>query len=232
MSELELKNIVGFKAVDAEGNEQQVTVDEMAELVSARIVSAASEISTFAATAAAGTDEFEDQLPVSDTFSWLRTMDGSKNPTLTSSTAAAKVLGGLLPNATGNNDGLMSINDKKRMGRRFTKGFKKLVESEVWYNHYVAFIFGASPASEEGVLLAVEWRGRNNINVTRIVGSSSKVKLYLGSNPETDTYELWIGFVGTDGQGAEFIIQSIENIDLYGETVETLPSYLSEVPIS
>lgn len=96
MSELELKNIVGFKAVDAEGNEQQVTVDEMAELVSARIVSAASEISTFAATAEAGTDEFEDQLTVSDTFSWLRTMDGSKNPTLTSSTAAAKVLGGLL----------------------------------------------------------------------------------------------------------------------------------------
>ena len=96
MSELELKNIVGFKAVDAEGNEQQVTVDEMAELVSARIVSAASEISTFAATAAAGTDEFEDQLPVSDTFSWLRTMDGSNNPTLTSSTAAAKVLGGLI----------------------------------------------------------------------------------------------------------------------------------------
>ena len=98
MSELELKNIVGFKAVDAEGNEQQVTVDEMAELVSARIVSAASEISTFAATAAAGTDEFEDQLPVSDTFSWLRTMDGSNNPTLTSSTAAAKVLGELMNN--------------------------------------------------------------------------------------------------------------------------------------
>ena len=96
MSELELKNIVGFKAVDAEGNEQQVTVDEMAELVSARIVSAASEISTFAATAAAGTDEFEDQLSVSDTFSWLRTMDGSKNPTLTSSSAAAKVLGELI----------------------------------------------------------------------------------------------------------------------------------------
>lgn len=126
----------------------------------------------------------------------------------------------------------MSINDKKRMGRRFTKGFKKLVESKVWYNHYVAFIFGASPASEKGVLLAVEWSGRNNINVTRIVGSSSKVKLYLGSNPETNTYELWIGFVGTDGQGSEFIIQSIENIDLYGETVKTLPSYLSEVPIS
>ena len=82
--------------MDKNGNERQVTVDEMTELVSARIVSAASEISTFAAAAAAGTDEFEDQLPQSDTFSWLRTLDGSKNPTLTSSSAAAKVLGELL----------------------------------------------------------------------------------------------------------------------------------------
>lgn len=96
MSDLNLENIVGFKAVDKNGNERQVTVDEMTELVSARIVSAASEISTFAAAAAAGTDEFEDQLPQSDTFSWLRTLDGSKNPTLTSSSAAAKVLGGLM----------------------------------------------------------------------------------------------------------------------------------------
>ena len=108
MSDLNLENIVGFKAVDKNGNERQVTVDEMTELVSARIVSAASEISTFAAATAAGTDEFEDQLPQSDTFSWLRTLDGSKNPTLTSSSAAAKVLGELIGNATSNKSGLMS----------------------------------------------------------------------------------------------------------------------------
>ena len=105
---MDLNNIVGFKAVDKNGNERQVTVDEMTELVSARIVSAASEISTFAAAAAAGTDEFEDQLPQSDSFSWLRTLDGSKNPTLTSSSAAAKVLGELIGNATSNKSGLMS----------------------------------------------------------------------------------------------------------------------------
>ena len=104
---MDLNNIVGFKAVDKNGNERQVTVDEMTELVSARIVSAASEISTFAAAAAAGTDEFEDQLPQSDTFSWLRTLDGSKNPTLTSSSAAAKVLGGLIGTASAEKDGLM-----------------------------------------------------------------------------------------------------------------------------
>ena len=103
---MDLNNIVGFKAVDKNGNERQVTVDEMTELVSARIVSAASEISTFAAAAAAGTDEFEDQLPQSDTFSWLRTLDGSKNPTLTSSSAAAKVLRELIGIATKENKGL------------------------------------------------------------------------------------------------------------------------------
>lgn len=108
MSELDLNNIVGFKAVDAEGNEQQVTVDEMVNMVSAKMVMALSETSTFAAAAAAGTDEFEDQLPVSDTFSWLRTLDGSKNPTLTSSTAAAKVLGELIGTATADKNGLMS----------------------------------------------------------------------------------------------------------------------------
>ncbi len=103
---MDLNNIVGFKAVDKNGKERQVTVDEMTELVSARIVSAASEISTFAAAAAAGTDEFEDQLPQSDTFSWLRTLDGSKNPTLTSSSAAAKVLGELIPVVSETSNGL------------------------------------------------------------------------------------------------------------------------------
>ena len=107
---MDLNNIVGFKAVDKNGNERQVTVDEMTELVSARIVSAASEISTFAAAAAAGTDEFEDQLPQSDTFSWLRTLDGSKNPTLTSSSAAAKVLGELIGVTIPTKDGLMPKN--------------------------------------------------------------------------------------------------------------------------
>ena len=112
---MDLNNIVGFKAVDKNGNERQVTVDEMTELVSARIVSAASEISTFAAAAAAGTDEFEDQLPQSDTFSWLRTLDGFKNPTLTSSSAAAKVLGELLPTASNEKKGLMPAGGVSRI---------------------------------------------------------------------------------------------------------------------
>ena len=232
MSDLNLENIVGFKAVEKNVNERQVTVDEMTELVSARIVSAASEISTFAAAAAAGTDEFEDQLPQSDTFSWLRTLDGSKNPTLTSSSAAAKVLGELIGTATGNKSGLMSVEDKKRLGRRFFKGYTKLVESKYWYNHYVALIFGASPASNLGSLIAIDWKGNELISVTRFFGNNDNVKLYLGSNPETNMYELWLGLIGLDGDGSEFIIQSRESIDLDSKTVETLPSYLKVISIS
>ena len=129
MSDLNLENIVGFKAVDKNGNEQNVTVDEMVDMVSTRIVMALSETSTFAAAAAAGTDEFEDQLPQSDTFSWLRTLDGSKNPTLTSSSAAAKVLGGLI-----------GINDSWFRSRIPT--FKGDVETLV-----VSGIYGITPES-------------------------------------------------------------------------------------
>ena len=44
MSDLNLENIVGFKAVDKDGNEQNVTVDEMVDMVSTRMVMALSEI--------------------------------------------------------------------------------------------------------------------------------------------------------------------------------------------
>lgn len=228
---MDLNNIVGFKAVDKNGNERQVTVDEMTELVSARIVSAASEISTFAAAAAAGTDEFEDQLPQSDTFSWLRTLDGSKNPTLTSSTAAAKVLGGLLPLATAGGNGLMSISDKRRMGRNFSKGYWKLAESKVWYNHYGALIYGASPASARGVLLAVSWAGIN-YSVSKLCGVNGYVRLYMGDNPDTGNHELWLGLTGEDGASSEFIIKDGTTIEWDSEKKDILPSYLSEIPIS
>lgn len=52
MSDLNLENIVGFKAVDKDGYEQNVTVDEMVDMVSTRMVMALSETSTFAAAAA------------------------------------------------------------------------------------------------------------------------------------------------------------------------------------
>ena len=76
------------------------------------------------------------------------------------------------------------------------------------------------------------WKGNELISVTRFFGNNDNVKLYLGSNPETNMYELWLGLIGLDGDGSEFIIQSRESIDLDSKTVETLPSYLKVISIS
>ena len=166
---MDLNNIVGFKAVDKNGNERQVTVDEMTELVSARIVSAASEISTFAAAAAAGTDEFEDQLPQSDTFSWLRTLDGSKNPTLTSSSAAAKVLGELIPLATNEANGLMSKNNYIKIAQSITS--TKLIKIESWDGYSTLVFIRTSGATG---LYSIDGNWAGSAKFTRLSGPLGK----------------------------------------------------------
>ena len=193
---MDLNNIVGFKAVDKNGNERQVTVDEMTELVSARIVSAASEISTFAAAAAAGTDEFEDQLPQSDTFSWLRTLDGSKNPTLTSSSAAAKVLGGLIPLATNEANGLMSKNNYIKIAQSITS--TKLIKIESW-DGYSTLVFIRTNGATGLYSIDGNWAGsakftklsgplgKDHFNAYREVNGNIYVKTTKQSEPLTVT---------------------------------------------
>lgn len=77
MSDLNLDNVVGFKAVDKDGNEQNVTVDEMVEMVSTRMVMALSETSTFAAVAATGNDVYENELPTVTDAANVRVLQSS-----------------------------------------------------------------------------------------------------------------------------------------------------------
>lgn len=77
MSNLNLENIVGFKAVDKDGNEQNVTVDEMVDMVSTRMVMALSETSTFAAAAATGNDVYENELPTVTDAANVRVLQSS-----------------------------------------------------------------------------------------------------------------------------------------------------------
>ena len=232
MSNLNLENIVGFKAVDKDGNEQNVTVDEMVDMVSTRMVMALSKTSTFAAAAATGNDVYENELPTVTDAANVRVLQSSGDAAQMTMQSLASKLGELIGVANAEKNGLMSVEDKKRLGRRFFKGYTKLVESKYWYNHYVALIYGASPASNLGSLIAIDWKGNELISVTRFFGNNDNVKLYLGSNPETNMYELWLGLIGLDGDGSEFIIQSRESIDLDSKTVETLPSYLKVISIS
>ena len=106
MSDLNLDNIVGFKAVDKDGNEQNVTVDEMVEMVSTRMVMALSETSTFAAVAAAGNDVYENELPTVKDAANVRVLQSSGDAAQMTMQSLASKLGGLLPLVSENNNGL------------------------------------------------------------------------------------------------------------------------------
>ena len=106
MSNLNLENIVGFKAVDKDGNEQNVTVDEMVDMVSTRMVMALSETSTFAAVAATGNDVYENELPTVTDAANVRVLQSSGDAAQMTMQSLASILGGLLPLSTNTNKGL------------------------------------------------------------------------------------------------------------------------------
>lgn len=98
MSNLNLENIVGFKAVDKDGNEQNVTVDEMVDMVSTRMVMALSETSTFAAAAATGNDVYENELPTVTDAANVRVLQSSGDAAQMTMQSLASKLGELLEN--------------------------------------------------------------------------------------------------------------------------------------
>lgn len=106
---MDLNNIVGFKAIVADGNEQNVTVDEMVDMVSTRMVMALSETSTFAAAAATGNDVYENELPTVTDAANVRVLQSSGDAAQMTMQSLATKLGELIGVATAKKDGLMSM---------------------------------------------------------------------------------------------------------------------------
>ncbi|WP_373233950.1 hypothetical protein [Phocaeicola vulgatus] len=111
MSDLNLENIVGFKAVDKDGNEQNVTVDEMVDMVSTRMVMALSETSTFAAAAATGNDVYENELPTVTDAANVRVLQSSGDAAKMTMQSLASKLGGLI----GINNTWLRFRDQKEI---------------------------------------------------------------------------------------------------------------------
>lgn len=122
MSDLNLENIIGFKAVDKDGNEQNVTVDEMVDMVSTRMVMALSETSTFAAAAATGNDVYENELPTVTDAANVRVLQSSGDAAKMTMQSLASKLGELIGiNETwfrnrGNIRGKINLDDFKNAG--------------------------------------------------------------------------------------------------------------------
>ena len=122
MSDLNLENIVGFKAVDKDGNEQNVTVDEMVDMVSTRMVMALSETSTFAAAAATGNDVYENELPTVTDAANVRVLQSSGDAAKMTMQSLASKLGELIGinetwfRSRGNIRGEINLDDFKNAG--------------------------------------------------------------------------------------------------------------------
>ena len=139
----------------------------------------------------------------------------------------ASVVGGLLPYASINNNGLMTINQYLKNGRALNqKGYIKLAETDNWYTHYSAIIAASSPMSNDGAIYAVDWRG-GSLKKAIINGSDvyGNIKFYIGKNGSI--YELWIGLLGNDGRISEVATNGV-GFSKELTKVDELPSYLSE----
>lgn len=181
MSDLNLDNIVGFKAVDKDGNEQNVTVDEMVDMVSTRMVMALSETSTFAAVAATGNDVYENELPTVTDAANVRVLQNSGDAAQMTMQSLASKLGGLIGTATANKDGLMPA------GQVFTNPGSALNAGQV------CLLSTSRYASAFNIIVWHPWRGIASYHILLSDDSSKAIyKIIALSNLSSQKFYVTI----------------------------------------
>ena len=179
MSDLNLDNIVGFKAVDKDGNEQNVTVDEMVDMVSTRMVMALSETSTFAAVAATGNDVYENELPTVTDAANVRVLQSSGDAAQMTMQSLASKLGELIGTVTANKDGLMSKNGFLERSKGNTLDFNDYTISGMWVFSDTGFINGPS-VYKGGILLVFKTANGNILQICCDYTNSIFIRIYWG----------------------------------------------------
>ena len=179
MSDLNLENIVGFKAVDKDGNEQNVTVDEMVDMVSTRMVMALSETSTFAAAAATGNDVYENELPTVTDAANVRVLQSSGDAAQMTMQSLASKLGELIGTVTANKDGLMSKNGFLERSKGNTLDFNDYTISGVWVFSDTGFINGPS-VYRGGILLVFKTANGNILQICCDYTNSIFIRIHWG----------------------------------------------------
>lgn len=207
MSDLNLENIVGFKAVDKDGNEQNVTVDEMVDMVSTRMVMALSETSTFAAAAATGNDVYENELPTVTDAANVRVLQSSGDAAQMTMQSLASKLGELIGTATANKDGLMPA------GQVFTSPSRALNAGQV------CLLSTSEYSVVYNVVVWHPWRGIASYHIL-LSNDSSKV-----------TYKV-IALSNLSSQKFYVTISDDKTISIYLENNSEGPMNLSIQPVT
>ena len=149
MSDLNLENIVGFKAVDKDGNEQNVTVDEMVDMVSTRMVMALSETSTFAAAAATGNDVYENELPTVTDAANVRVLQSSGDAAKMTMQSLASKLGELIDLKYDKYQGEVKDPNLAKDGKfRFSGDINGYIEDYIIVGFYIPTAVGFQVATD------------------------------------------------------------------------------------
>lgn len=211
MSDLNLDNIVGFKAVDKDDNEQNVTVDEMVDMVSTRMVMALSETSTFAAAAATGNDVYENELPTVTDAANVRVLQSSGDAAQMTMQSLASKLGELLPVASSGKSGLMSGNIMRNRLQSISFGSGRVYKIGHLQANYVGIIF----------------RGADIIRGKII--DFCIFKTLSGEVKAAGTKESWIN-LKVDSNKYVYIM--VPNANIYYASIESYTNYVLDSSIS
>ena len=224
MSDLNLENIVGFKAVDKDGNEQNVTVDEMVDMVSTRMVMALSETSTFAAAAATGNDVYENELPT--------VTDAANVRVLLSSGDAAKMTMQSLASKLGE---LIGINDLKRDATiaRNSAGandsyYYNIIPSNVVKCSYLVEILEDRSQPKIYIVSKYYSNYKNDYNVKGVVVGSSMLSVKFFYN---DNGDIILSIVAST-RSSLVSVKLLCGDSMPSITKIETPSGLTEIPIS
>lgn len=188
--------VVGFQAVDAEGNvvgfiskadlvneAKQALYADLAFMEQNRPMTLPANTEQLAATAAAATDVYEDQLAIKSDAPYIRGLDAAGNPIRISKADLATVVGGLLPIANLTQSGLMSSNVLKYSTAYVIDASKKFkIAKRSAYVESVFEIIGRS-TFEEFVHLIVK---HYNKNVTIVKG------VYNNAPDERNEYKFYM----------------------------------------
>ena len=224
MSNLNFENIVGFKAVDKDGNEQNVTVDEMVDMVSTRMVMALSETSTFAAAAATGNDVYENELPTVTDAANVRVLQSSGDAAkMTMQSLASKL------------EELIGINDLKRDATiaRNSAGandsyYYNIIPSNVVKCSYLVEILEDRSQPKIYIVSKYYSNYKNDYNVKGVVVGSSMLSVKFFYN---DNGDIILSIVAST-RSSLVSVKLLCGDSMPSITKIETPSGLTEIPIS
>lgn len=220
-----MKQVAGLQAVNAEGNViGTLSVDDLTELVSAKIIQEAKNEAVSARSASvmseastlAATDEYEDQLALDTNPAYVRSLDTNGNPKRTAIASLASVVGGLIGKATTDKDGLMPAYRTVRNLYSEGKPVKITIPSNEGFSLLITAVKNHESAGQSIINLSGYSKGFIATNIRRgsyISGISYKfissgAEIYVKLAP----YVFFSSLVNLTSSGKSYSVSLVESV--------------------